>query len=352
MSAALHSLGHIDCPVCEKSLDSITEKIDASLPFQQASANWLAKEKVINDGLAPRTLRDLAEYIKCLREVMFAKIPLEQIHLGHIGIFRNERLLMCGPERVNKEVSILIRIKQAADCWTEEMRKLYRPLDQPASDIPRALTPDEQSLWLEATDCERLLLIHWYTVAALATCASTNELRALKLGDINLQQRVILVRWRSAKNPHRQRTIPIRQEAIPAFEWLMARAVTLGARENDHHLFPFFLPSRDYDPTRPMGDSGLKKLWNEAREITGLSWRPYDIRHTGCTRLAEAGVPAPVIMSYAGHFSRKMYEHYQHISEQAQKVWGEIADERLLPPKKPSSSAVEIAEPVGKPLSG
>lgn len=347
----VHTPGHAECPVCESSLRSITEKLDGELPFKKAAAKWLARERIINEGLAPRTLRDLAEYINCLSEVMFAKIPLNQIHLGHIGTFRTERLLMCGPERVNKEVSILIRIKQAADCWTEEMRKLYRPLDQPASDIPRALTPDEQSLWLEATDCERLRLIHWYTVAALATCASTNEMRGLQLCDPNLSQRIVMVRWRSAKNPHRQRTIPIRQWAIPAFEWLIARAVSLGATQPEHHLFPFFLPTRDYDPTRPMGDSGLKKLWNEAREITGLGWRPYDTRHTGCTRLAEAGVPAPVIMSYAGHFSQRMYQHYQHISEQAQKVWGEIADERLLPPKKPSCSAVEIGSYVEKPLS-
>ena len=67
-----------------------------------------------------------------------------------------------------------------------------------------------------------------------------------------------------------------------------------------------------------MSNSGLKALWNEMRQATGLlHFTPYDTRHTAITRLAEAGVPVTVIMDMAGHISPRMTQHYTHISEQA-----------------------------------
>jgi hypothetical protein len=66
-----------------------------------------------------------------------------------------------------------------------------------------------------------------------------------------------------------------------------------------------------------MSNSGLKKLWQEVREATGLlQFRPYDTRHTAITRYAESGTPVAVIMALAGHISPRMNQHYTHISEQ------------------------------------
>jgi hypothetical protein len=66
-----------------------------------------------------------------------------------------------------------------------------------------------------------------------------------------------------------------------------------------------------------MCSEGLKTVWQEVREATGLlHFRMYDLRHTTITRMAEAGVPLAVIMSMAGHVSPRMTQYYTHISEQ------------------------------------
>ena len=108
---------------------------------------------------------------------------------------------------------------------------------------------------------------------------------------------------------------------------------------------PYMLRRHEYDPTQPMSDSGLKKRWEEVRTAAGLEWlRPYDLRHTAITRMAEAGVPIQVIMSFAGHVSLKMQQHYTTISGMAKRkaaatVW---ADVPRMPPTsvhvRPSSS--------------
>ena len=71
-----------------------------------------------------------------------------------------------------------------------------------------------------------------------------------------------------------------------------------------------------------MTGSGLKKLWEEVREASGLPWfRMYDTRHSGATRLAEAGVPTEIIVARMGHCSDQMRRHYTHISSEAQRMW-------------------------------
>ena len=71
-----------------------------------------------------------------------------------------------------------------------------------------------------------------------------------------------------------------------------------------------------------MTESGIKKLWEEVRHASGLTWfRPYDTRHTAATRLAESGVPVEVIMARMGHATDKMRQHYTHVTEQAQRAW-------------------------------
>jgi integrase len=60
----------------------------------------------------------------------------------------------------------------------------------------------------------------------------------------------------------------------------------------------------------------------------GLNWlRPYDLRHTAITRMAEAGVPIHVIMSFAGHMSAKMQLHYTSISMASKREWAQRAFE-------------------------
>jgi hypothetical protein len=69
-----------------------------------------------------------------------------------------------------------------------------------------------------------------------------------------------------------------------------------------------------------MSNSGIRKAWEAVRAAADVPWlRIHDLRHTAITRMAEASVPIPVILSMAGHISTRMQQHYTAISEFAKR---------------------------------
>jgi integrase len=218
------------------------------------------------------------------------------------------------PKQVNKEIGVLKRILKAGRVWGEEQDQCHQPLLEEESDIPRALTKEEQAHWLRvARSSARWETVYHYSALAFATCMSTNEIRSLRLSDIHLDAGYINIPWSGSKNKYRHRVVQIGTEgddAYHAVQWLLNRASTLGANLPNHHLFPFRERScrkgekagwgrrpSDFDPSRPMTVSGIKKLWDEVREASKLTYfRQYDTRHTAITRLAEEGIPIGVIM--------------------------------------------------------
>jgi integrase len=72
------------------------------------------------------------------------------------------------------------------------------------------------------------------------------------------------------------------------------------------------------------------------RAAAGLDWlRPYDLRHTGLTRMAEAGVPIHVMMAYAGHMTRRSQQHYVTVGMMAKRKWATATwgEQSATPPK-------------------
>ncbi len=254
-----------------------------------------------------------------------------------------------GPRVVNKELDILIRLLKRAGCWTHLFEHTYEKLLVKESELPRALTPEEQERWLRICTLQpRWATVYWYSLLAFDTSMSTNELRALRLGDINLQQQVISVSPDGAKNRYRMRTIAlISAEAQWATGKLIARAKALGANSPLHYLFPSRLVRNHFDPAHSMSETGLRKAWDEVRLAAKLpGFRPYDTRHTAITRMAEEGIRIAVIMKRAGHVSARMTDHYTHISEQAERRdFDRVRGPRKpLPPREPPV-ALDIMHP-------
>lgn len=334
----------------------IFQPLSADLLFPQAFELWLSHRMIgtpdlhfhVTDAsyLAPKTIRDYQACAKALSK-FFGRLSLGEIHIGHLREYQLARAFCdvevgkwsrpCGANRINKEVAMLVCILRAARCWGEEQESFFQPLRTIEKDIPRAMTPEEQERFLAiAGNCKEWQFILWYSVLALQTTASTNELRALRRGDVLLAQGVLQIRREGAKNKYRIRTIPLETpEVVWALERLLDRARELGSTGPHHYLFPFAESRKHYDPLRPMSDSGLKKRWNAVRMAAGLDWlRPYDLRHAAITRMAEAGVPIQVIMSFAGHMTLRMQQHYTAISMAAKRKWARATWEEALPSKK------------------
>lgn len=275
--------------------------------------------------------------------LFFAGMKLEEIHWHHMRAYQEARVAGAPPfirkrrpheepapcpvkaAQVNQETAFLKRLKRLAGCWTEQDERYFRKLIEPDTEAQRALSPEEQALWIDMCRTkERWALVLWYSLLAIDTTMSTNELRGLRLGDIHREYGLIKVPWGCAKNPYRKREIAIEDaEALWALDQLVDRARGLGSTRPMDHLFPWRdTRANAYVPERHMSESGLKKLWQEVRDATGLTWlRQYDLRHTGGTRLAEEGVPVDIIMARMGHASEEMRQHYTHISQSAQRRW-------------------------------
>jgi integrase len=231
-----------------------------------------------------------------------------------------------GANCIRKEVALVVRILRDARLWGDEEAKQLIRVRPVETDIERAMTIEEQHIFLHvASSRAEFRLIYQYSIVALQTTASTNELRALRLGDITLGDRpMIQVPRQGAKNKGRMRAIPLpTADAVWAMEGLIARAKELGSSGPSDYLFPRHKARNHYDPTKPMTGSGLKKPWDSVRKAAGMPHlRIYDLRHTGITRMAERGVPLPVTMSYAGHMTIRMQQRYTAICMAAQRGWG------------------------------
>jgi integrase len=73
-------------------------------------------------------------------------------------------------------------------------------------------------------------------------------------------------------------------------------------------------------PTRPVGD--WKEGWEAAKKRAGVKCRFHDLRHTGCTRMLEAGVPFSVladIMGWSASTAVRMAKRYGHIGQSARR---------------------------------
>src|ERR1700690_1786758 len=109
---------------------------------------------------------------------------------------------------------------------------------------------------------------------------------------------------------------------------LIIRAQNFGANQPDHYIIPARVEAvieggngttvrvRHYDPTKPT--KGWRTAWRKLTETAGLKGlRGHDLRHSWVTSHAEIGTPQSVLETQAGHLSKRMSDHYKHISEKA-----------------------------------
>ena len=235
------------------------------------------------------------------------------------------------PAKSNQETRLLICILRRAGCWSVEDEDNHENMNADENETPRALTEQEQRHWIEVSRMtERWMVVHWYSLLAFDTTMSTNELRGLRIGDINLHQQVVSIPWPASKNRFRHRSIALgNADSLWALERLIDRAQQLGSRDSRHYLFPFYdNRAHLYQPDRHMTVNGIRVLWNEVRDAARLkTFRPYDTRHTAITRLAEQGTPIEIIKARAGHISDEMSRHYTQVSLAAQRQWAQRANQ-------------------------
>lgn len=336
-----HAPGHVDCPACMGARKVIYQALTPDLKFSAAFDIWISHRLIHSQGvrtdasyLARKTERDYRVCAKALSK-FFGSLQLGQIHVGHLMAYQQARAVCdrtagdwahpAGGNCIRKEIALLIRILRSARLWGDEEEQHFHRLRPVESDVERALTIEEQHRLLHvAASSAGFRFMYQYVILALQTTAGTNELRALRLGDVFVADRFVQIPRAGAKNRYRMRAIPlVTEDAVWALEGLIARARELGSVNSAHYLFPIQATRGTYDPERPMSESGLKKPWDRLRVAAGLpKVRLYDLRATGITRMAEAGVPLRVTMTFAGHMTVRIQQRYEAICMSAKRGWG------------------------------
>ena len=117
---------------------------------------------------------------------------------------------------------------------------------------------------------------------------------------------------------------------------LLSRAQQLGASQPDDYLIPAFVNgvvvAKDGSQVRVRRFDSTKPAWRKLTAKAGLrGLRGHDLRHNWISSHAEIGTPQSVLEAQAGRLSKRMSDHYKHISEKAaRKAADELARVRTL----------------------
>jgi integrase len=177
-------------------------------------------------------------------------------------------------------------------------------------DVGRAISPDEQGRLLDAAATLRSPVVRTAIPLLMLTGMRSGEALGLRWRQVNLFERFITV-GRAKTSNGTGRIIPINDDLAGVFAshraWFVKR---FGEPKPEHCVLPFGSP-QPTSPDRSVTD--ISSGWDLARSLAGVSCRLHDLRHTFCTRLAEAGVPESTMLALMGHMSRAMLERYSHI---------------------------------------
>jgi integrase len=191
-----------------------------------------------------------------------------------------------------------------------------------AEKIGRVISTDEEIALLSECRNSRSRSLYVAVVMALQACPRYSEIRKLRWQQIDLGRRTITI-GKSKTDAGEGRVIPMSRFL---YETLALWAARFPERKLNHFVFAAEKYGQNgavyaIDVTRPLRT--WKYAWRDARKRAGVECRWHDLRHTGCTRLLDAGVPHPVvaeIMDWSTSTAIRMIkEVYGHISLETRK---------------------------------
>jgi integrase len=249
---------------------------------------------------------------------VFGKRLLSDIHAEDVGGYRADRLnLGASPKTVSLELGTLralLRFYDLDSTWAAIKKKIKLAK---AEKMGRVISTDEESTLLSECRNSRSRSLYVAVVVALQGCLRYSEIRQLRWRQVDLGRRVITV-GKAKSEAGEGRAIPMSRFL---YETLTVWAATFPKRK----LSDFVFPSEKYgqngsvyaiDVTRPIGT--WKYGWSDVRKRSGVACRFHDLRHTGCTRMIDAGVPHPVVAEIMGWSTstaiRMIKDVYGHIS--------------------------------------
>ncbi len=204
---------------------------------------------------------------------------------------------------VNRHMSVLKRaLNIAVKEWgwiTNSPLDGIKPLPEPKGRT-RFLQGDELDRLLNATAISDNKDLRALVVLAITTGARRGELVAIRLKEINLEQRIIILPKSKNGKP---RVLRLEGYAYDLVKGLMARA-----KSKQLYLFP-----SPHDVCRP---NDFRTAWRTAIRRSALEdFKFHDLRHTAASFYAMHGAGLHQIAEILGHSSLQVTQRYTHLLE-------------------------------------
>lgn len=361
------------------------ESVSENFVTKDEAAEWIREiEGKANAGIAPSTMvMTLAEYGESVMKLAMRGLETKTLEtyttgwhklvvptLGHIQV----RILSngmvdravygwiaddVGQSRVKNALAALVRVTEQAvrdgiiDTNPSRVTGWQRSYRKAAAETinPRALALPDFGALQKLADAlvaasaddrtlDRRTYEGWGDVVIFAACTATRigEVSGVRVMDIDTEHWIWqLVRQTTTgpgglidKDPKskRGRYIPIMEEIRPM---VLRRIEAVG---DDPMARLFTGPRGGRISTAVLRDA---THWDEV--ITALGYehlRRHDLRHTGLTWMADAGVPVHVLRMIAGHGDMTTTQRYLHPSHQRLKDAGDALNRFLTEPWSPN----------------
>jgi integrase len=322
----------------------------AEWTLEQARTWWLEFRK---PRVAAGTLTAEGYRLKPMIRIL-GTLRLKQIANVELDNYVTKRLSEeIAPWSINKEILVWSMILKKARLW-RRLADDYKPLKTKISDIGRALTRDELRHLAEVAVTDQDWEAAFYgSVLAASTGLRGGEIKKLRIGALDLENRRLVIRRADTKSDAGARTIELNRDATEAAARLVLRASLLKppATEPQHYLMPKHLSRIAHGAHK--GERGFdsnqhQQYWDTAwHSLTVAAGFPglrfHDLRHTFITHMVELGVPLGVIQTFVGHMSARMVRHYTHVSSGAARKAVELLDsDPILAQVQPSESAEKV----------
>jgi integrase len=233
-------------------------------------------------------------------EPFFGNRLLNDIEHGDVADYRDQRQWDGAADKtISLEIGTLRGVMLHHDLdanWRSIKKKIKL---KRARKVGRAITMAEQDALLAECRRSRSRSLFISVTLAIECCLRYSEIRLLQWRQIDFGRRVITV-GESKTDAGEGREVPLNTLADAI---LRSWAAQFPARKLNHYIFPSKKYGQngsvyDMDVTKPI--STWKEGWEHAKLRAGVSCRFHDLRHTGCTRLLDAGVSHPVVAEIMG----------------------------------------------------
>jgi integrase len=306
--------------------------------FAVAAAAWHSAKSA---QWSPRTALIEELNLKHLNPC-FGGMLLCDISADSIGGYQAKRTQEgAAPKTVNLEVGTLRSILRRYRLWGNIQPDVR--LLRVREDVGIALTQDEESVLLKECRESRSRSLYVAVLMAIDTCMRYSEIRLLRWSQIDFRNANVRV-GDSKTEDGDSRIIPTSKRLGTILEFW---AALFPECKPNHFVFPFekcggrgkdkvfgFRGGVAYgtDPTRATGN--WKEAWEAAKARAGAALNPddkkpeplrcrfHDLRHTGCTRMLEAGTAfsvVAVIMGWSPSTAVRMARRYGHIGHAARR---------------------------------